>query len=510
MSSTQRPVILCIMDGWGDAPAGAHNAVSQAQTPHVDRLMAEGPLSFLDASGPAVGLPDGQPGNSEVGHMTIGSGRLIQQDLPRINDAIAAGTLKELDEMQEFIGKMRASGGAVHMLGLLSTGGVHAHSRHIQACANIFAEAGLPVHIHMFSDGRDTIPKIAEKMLEDFRKDLAASVQISSLSGRYFAMDRDKRWERTEIVRNLILSGHADYEAVSIDAGIEAAYARGETDEFISPTIVAGYDGLKAGDGLFMANFRVDRARQIMSAFITAELTDLTETTIPPLAASLAMTPLSDWLDPHVPHLFGPPDLSQGLGQCVSEAGFKQLRLAETEKYPHVTFFFNGGAETPFHGEDRAVIASPKVATYDMQPEMSAEQVLTRALEAVNAQDVSLIIINFANPDRVGHTGDIGAAIQAVEMVDKAVGALCAAVTQKNGVMIVTADHGNCEVMWDNDNACPHTAHTTNLVPCMLVGAEMGASLSDGTLADLAPTLLHLLDVPIPEVMTGKSLIRKR
>ena len=510
MHSEQKPVILCIMDGWGHAPASASNAVSVAHTPHVDRLMAEGPLSFLEASGPAVGLPEGQPGNSEVGHLTIGSGRLIKQDLPRINDAITDGSIEHMAEMQNFISAMQASQGAVHMLGLLSNGGVHAHSDHIRAVANIFARAGLKVHIHMFSDGRDTMPKIADEMLKKFREGLSETIQISTVTGRYFAMDRDKRWERTDSARQVILSGTADYSADSADAAIEAAYARGEQDEFISATCMSDYTGMEDGDGIFMANFRVDRARQIMSGFITPDDTGLPKTELPRLTASLAMTPLSDWLDPHVPHLFGPPDLSQGLGQAVAEAGLKQLRLAETEKYPHVTFFFNGGDETPFEGEDRSVIASPKVATYDLQPEMSAKDVLARAEEAISDNETSLIIINFANPDMVGHTGDLAAAIHAVETVDSAVGSLCQAITETGGIMIVTADHGNCEVMWDEANNCAHTAHTTNLVPCMLVGADRGLTLSDGTLADLAPTLLTLLNVPIPEVMTGKSLIQKQ
>ena len=509
MQSVQKPVILCIMDGWGHAPASEMNAVSAAQTPHVDKLMADGPLSFLEASGPAVGLPVGQPGNSEVGHLTIGSGRLIQQDLPRIDEAITSNSLTTLPEMQNFIAKMQQSGGSVHLLGLLSTGGVHAHSRHIQAIANIFAASGLKVHVHMFTDGRDTVPKIADQMLADFLNGLDDTIQISTVTGRYFAMDRDKRWDRTKLARDVILSGKADYLADTASEAIASAYARDEQDEFIRPTVISGYEGLKAGDGLFMANFRVDRARQIMSAFITPDMTELPAATIPPLAANLAMTPLSDWLDPHVPHLFGPPDLSWGLGACVADAGLKQLRLAETEKYPHVTFFFNGGAETAFTGEERAVVASPKVATYDLQPEMSAKDVLRRALDAIKGKQVDLIIINFANPDMVGHTGDIEAAIRAVETVDSAVGKLAAAVGAYGGTMIVTADHGNCEVMWDTANACPHTAHTTNLVPCMIVGADIGTELANGTLADLAPTILTMLGLRVPEVMTGKSLILK-
>lgn len=507
MTDRQKPVILCIMDGWGHAPASKTNAVSMAHTPHVDTLMRSGPRCFLTASGEGVGLPEGQPGNSEVGHLTIGSGRLIQQDLPRIDQAISDGKLANLPQMQQFIADMKASRGAVHMLGLLSSGGVHAHSRHIRACANLFAAAGLPVHIHMFSDGRDCPPKSADKMLAAFRSGLDASITISTLTGRYFAMDRDNRWERTIRARDVILLGSADYQADNAESAIKDAYDRGEMDEFISPTRIGDYKGMNDGDGLFMANFRVDRARQIMSAFLTPETTDLPPAKLPEFAACLSMTPLSDWLEPHVAHLFGQSDMSGGLGQTVAEAGLKQLRLAETEKYPHVTFFFNGGVEIPFASEERIVIASAKVATYDQQPEMRAAEILREAERAIKEGKTDLIIINFANPDMVGHTGDLSAAITAIETVDLAVGQLIEAVLAAHGVMIITADHGNCEVMWDAQNDCPHTAHTTNLVPCMLVGAKTGAKLNNGSLVDLAPTLLYLLNLPIPPLMTGKCLI---
>ena len=509
IQAPQTPVILCIMDGWGSAQAGAHNAVSAANTPTIDALMASVPHAALSASGPDVGLPEGQPGNSEVGHLTIGSGRLIEQDLPRIDGVIARDGLADMAEMQAFLSAMKTSGGAVHLLGLLSDGGVHAHSRHIRALANLLAASGLLVHVHMFTDGRDTMPKIADKMLADFQNGLDETVQISTVTGRYFAMDRDKRWARTQIARDVILHGKAPYQAADAAAAVQAAYERGEQDEFMQATSVDDYQGMADGDGVIIANFRVDRARQIMAGFFTPELTDLPEANLPQFAAALAMTPLSDTLDVHVPYLFGPPDLSQGLGATVSGAGMTQLRIAETEKYPHVTFFFNGGVEAAFAGESRTVVPSPQVATYDLQPEMSAAGVCNRAEQAITDKECDLVIINFANPDMVGHTGDVQAAIQAVECVDGAVGRLVAAIEAHGGVMLVTADHGNCEVMWDEDNHCPHTAHTTNLVPLMLVGAPDGYQLADGTLADLAPSLLDLLGLEQPDVMTGKSLIRR-
>ena len=500
------PVILCIMDGWGLGPAGDTNAVSSAKTPVFDRLMAQYPHATLEASGEAVGLPEGQPGNSEVGHMNIGAGRCVLQDLPRIHHAIAHDELAHLPELQGFIHSLKSSGGRVHLMGLFSNGGVHAHSAHTAALADIFASHGIEVILHAFTDGRDTLPKVALEQYEIFLQKLTSSPKIGTIIGRYYAMDIDNRHERTKAAFNAIATATAPWQAASYQEAVTAAYERGEGDEFIQATIIDGYDGLREGDGIFMTNFRVDRARQILTALLTPEVIGASATQRPDGLSYLTMSPVFS-NGPSLPYLFGAQDLSDGLGETVAKAGLRQLRLAETEKYPHVTYFFNGGEEAEFHAEDRTVIPSPTVATYDLAPMMSAQGVLERALQSIADDEHDLLIINFANPDMVGHTGDVAAAREAVETVDSCVGALTKAIEAKGGAMIVTADHGNCEVLWDFEAQSPHTAHTTNLVPVILVGGPKGAHIGDGCLADLAPSLLGLLGTSQPEVMTGKNLI---
>ena len=505
-ANRQSPVILCIMDGWGLAPAAETNAVSSADTPVFDRLMADYPNATLQASGPAVGLPEGQPGNSEVGHMNIGAGRCVLQDLPRIHNAIADDTLKDIPELCDFIDQLKASGGAAHLMGLFSDGGVHAHHAHCAALANHLAAGGIEVIIHAFTDGRDTLPQVAAAQYDDFAKALTQPVRWGTVTGRYYAMDRDNRHERTKQAFDAITTATASYQAKDYQEAVSLAYGRGESDEFISATIIDGYQGLRAGDGIFMTNFRVDRARQILTALRTPEVIGAPDSARPADLIYASMTPVfSD--KSALPYLFPPQDLSNGLGETVAAAGMRQLRLAETEKYPHVTYFFNGGEEAQFTQEDRTVIPSPKVATYDLAPMMSASGVLERALQSLEQEEHELLIINFANPDMVGHTGDVKAARQAVEMVDQCVGQLVTAVEAKGGAMIITADHGNCEVMWDHEARSPHTAHTTNLVPVILVGGPADARLHDGCLADLAPSLLSLLAIPQPDVMSGKSLL---
>ena len=500
-----KPVVLCIMDGWGIAPDSATNAVSAADTPVYDKLLATCAHARLEASGPAVGLPEGQPGNSEVGHMNIGAGRCVLQDLPRIHNAIADNSLASIAELRAFIDKLKTSGGRVHLLGLFSVGGVHAHSAHSAALAGLFHEAGIEVVLHAITDGRDTLPKSAHSEWQRFQKELDVPVTLGTVIGRYFAMDRDNRHERTAAAFDVIATAKAPHQAQGFDEAVHAAYERGESDEFITATIIGDYQGLAAGDGILMTNFRVDRARQILNALINPDVIERDEHDRPDDLHYLTMTPVFS-NGPDLPYLFGPQDLSNGFGETVAKAGLRQLRLAETEKYPHVTYFFNGGDETAFEAEDRTVVPSPKVATYDLAPMMSAEDVLARALSSLASHEHDVLIINFANPDMVGHTGDVEAAITAVEMVDRCVGALSEAVKEAGGAMIVTADHGNCEVMWDDAAKSPHTAHTTNLVPVILVGHD-DVSINDGCLADLAPTLLALLDVAQPEVMTGKSLL---
>ena len=491
------PVILCIMDGWGLAPASDSNAVTSAKTPHYDRFMANYPNACLQASGPAVGLPEGQPGNSEVGHMNIGAGRCVLQDLPRIHNAIADNSLADHQELAAFVAKLRATGGRAHLLGLFSNGGVHAHSAHIAAIANMISQQGIEVVLHAFTDGRDTLPKIANDLWAPFCASLEKPVCLGSVIGRYYAMDRDNRTERTTAASDAIISGTAHYHADTYEQAIASAYERGESDEFIQATTINAYQGLQEGDGIFMANFRVDRARQILQALLDQGPSSL---------CYLTMTPVFSGA-PKLPYLFGPQDLSDGLGEVVAANGLRQLRLAETEKYPHVTYFFNGGEEACFEAEDRTVITSPKVATYDLAPEMSAQGILETALTSIKTQAHELVIINFANPDMVGHTGDILAARKAVEMVDRCIGSLCHAIEAVGGAMIITADHGNCDVMWDADANSPHTAHTTNLVPVILVGGPENSTISNGCLADLAPSLLALLGLEKPEAMTGKNLL---
>ena len=502
-----KPVILTIMDGWGLAPASETNAVSSANTPIFDELCASYRYATLDASGPAVGLPVGQPGNSEVGHMNIGAGRVVMQDLPRIHDAIASGAFQDIPALADFITALRATGGKAHLIGLFSRGGVHAHTDHQRAMIHILQQAGIEVVLHLYTDGRDTLPRLALSEWEAFASQLDQPVTVGTVIGRYYAMDRDKRWERTKAAFDAMVKAVGVRQAASVPDAIAQGYEAGEGDEFIQATIIDGYRGMADGDGIFMSNFRVDRARQIFTAFLDPGEVGIPDSDVPALGPLLSMTPVfSPTAAPS--YLFGPQDLSHGLGEVVAEAGLRQLRLAETEKYPHVTYFFNGGNEVAFGQEDRLVVPSPKVATYDLQPEMSADDVLGAALKAVRDETHDLIIINFANPDMVGHTGDVAAARHAVETVDAAVGELREAVEAKGGAMIVTADHGNCEVMWDDEAKSPHTAHTTNLVPVILVGGAESTRLSDGVLADLAPTLCVLLGISQPAEMTGKSLLK--
>ena len=502
------PVVLCIMDGWGHRPDPSHNAVALAETPVFDQLMATCPHSFVAASGIDVGLPDGQVGNSEVGHMNIGAGRVVMQTLPRISAAVADGSLAAHPKLMALADQMIATGSTAHIMGLLSDGGVHAHKDHTLCVIRALAARGVKVAVHAFTDGRDVLPKAAINTMPDFLEQLPDTVTIASVIGRYFAMDRDHRWARTEAAFNAIVHGQsADAPASDCMAAIRQAYNRGESDEFIAATVIGGYAGMNDGDGIVMMNFRTDRARQILDAFFRPDTVDFPAR--PPIIASaIGMSSYSEPLDEFVDTLFPATELNDTLGTVVAAAGLRQLRLAETEKYPHVTFFFNGGEETMLPQEDRQMVQSPSVPTYDMQPEMSAEGVLQTALNSLNTQAHDLLIINFANPDMVGHTGDLAAAIQAVETVDECVGKLAEAVRARHGQMLVTADHGNCEIMWDDEANSPHTAHTTNLVPLILVNGASDTKLVDGRLADLAPSLLAMLGISQPSAMTGNSLLR--
>jgi 2,3-bisphosphoglycerate-independent phosphoglycerate mutase len=504
-----RPVVLCILDGWGERPATDDNAITRARAPNWHKLLARWPHSHLEASEHYVGLPDGQMGNSEVGHTNIGAGRVVFQDLPRIDAAIAEDRLATIPVLREFIDKMKESGGAAHLMGLLSPGGVHSHQRHIAALTQILAKAGLPVAVHAFLDGRDTPPKSAALYLQAFQEEIAGlrGVHIASVCGRYYAMDRDKRWDRLEKAFLAIVDGIGERAQNALRA-VEAAYARGETDEFVRPTAIAGYEGMHDGDGLLIANFRADRIREIASALLDPDFSGFQRKRRIKFAAALGLVEYSTELDRFLATLFPPDELGDTLGEVVARAGLRQLRIAETEKYAHVTFFFNGGRETVFPGEERILVPSPKVATYDLQPEMSAPEVTDKVVEVIRAHRFDVIVLNYANTDMVGHTGRIDAAIRAVETVDTCLGRLAEAVEQSGGTLVITADHGNAEMMRDPDTGEPHTAHTLNPVPFMMVNPPAKVrQLENGRLSDVAPTLLDILELSKPTAMTGHSLI---
>jgi 2,3-bisphosphoglycerate-independent phosphoglycerate mutase len=503
------PLVLCILDGWGERPNAVDNAIAVARTPVWHRLLARWPHAHLQASEHYVGLPDGQMGNSEVGHTNIGGGRLVLQDLPRIDAAIASGELATLPALRDFIGKLNGSRGTAHLMGLLSPGGVHSHQHQIAALARILAEAGVPVAVHAFLDGRDTPPKAAASYLGNFVADVAdlEQVHLATLCGRYYAMDRDKRWDRVEKAYRLIVQG-AGERAESPGRGVAAAYARGETDEFVQPTAIAGYPGMQDGDGVLIANFRADRVREIATALLDPDFSGFARGKRVTFAAMLGLVEYSTELGRFLGTLFPAEDLSDTFGEVVSRAGLRQLRIAETEKYAHVTFFFNGGREAVFAGEERILVPSPKVATYDQQPEMSAPEVTDRVVEAIRSHRFDVIVLNYANTDMVGHTGRLDAAVKAVETVDACLGRLSEAVEQAGGTLVITADHGNAEMMRDPETDQPHTAHTLNPVPFVVVNPPRPIRhLADGRLSDVAPTLLDLLGLPQPAVMTGHSLI---
>jgi 2,3-bisphosphoglycerate-independent phosphoglycerate mutase len=500
-----RPVVLCILDGWGIGPTEADNAPHLAHTPNFDRLMATCPHATLITHGRAAGLPEGQMGNSEVGHTNIGAGRVVAMDLGMIDLAIEDGTFFENPALADFIAALKASGGRAHVAGLASPGGVHAHQSHIVAAAQALSDAGLEVLVHAITDGRDVAPTSAAGQLAALTDALPERARIVTVSGRYFAMDRDNRWDRIERAYRTIVAGKGDVqpEAAAI---VRAAYDAGLTDEFIPPAPVAGYDGMRDGDGLFFVNFRADRAREILAAIGDPDFDAFDRGDRPALAALLGMVDYSKAHDRYMTTMFPKQEIVNTLAEWVAKQGLRQFHIAETEKYPHVTFFLNGGKEPPVPGEDRYMAQSPKVATYDLQPEMSAGEVTDHLVEAIGA-GYDLIVVNYANPDMVGHTGDLQAAIRACEAVDEGLGRVLEALDRAGGAMIVTADHGNCETMVDPVTGGPHTAHTTNPVPVIVVGGPAGATMRDGILADLAPTLLHLMGLPQPTEMTGRSLI---
>ncbi|WP_333828162.1 2,3-bisphosphoglycerate-independent phosphoglycerate mutase [Pararhodobacter sp.] len=500
-----RPVVLCILDGWGISPQTEGNAVALAKTPNFDAIMAACPHATLITHGRDVGLPSGQMGNSEVGHTNIGAGRVVAMDLGQIDLAIEDGSFARNPGLCEFIDRMHDSGGTAHLMAVVSDGGVHGHVAHLKAAVSALVAEGVPVVIHALTDGRDVAPVSAQGFIADLDAWLPEGARIATVTGRYWAMDRDSRWERVERAYCAMVraQGEAAPDAVS---AVTRALARGETDEFIAPTVIGDYDGARGGDGFFCLNFRADRAREIMAAIGAPSFHGFEAGRRVDWAILLGMVEYSEAHNAFMHTAFPKRVIHNTLGSWVAQHGLRQFRLAETEKYPHVTFFLNGGREAPETGEDRQMPPSPKVATYDLVPEMASAQVTDRLIEAIGA-GYDLIVVNYANPDMVGHTGDLAAAIAAVESVDAGLGRVMAALKAAGGAMLLTADHGNCEQMTDPVTGGPHTAHTTNPVPVALIGGPEGARLTDGRLADVAPTLLALLGLEQPPEMTGRNLI---
>jgi 2,3-bisphosphoglycerate-independent phosphoglycerate mutase len=501
----KQPVMLVILDGFGWREDNADNAVRQAKTPTFSGLWETCPHAFLRTSGGDVGLPDGQMGNSEVGHLNIGAGRVVKQELVRIGEAVKDGSIAKAPAFVDLAAKLKQSGGTCHLIGLISPGGVHAHQDHGAALARLLTEAGVKVAVHAITDGRDTPPQSAAADLERMQAALPDGATVATVVGRYFAMDRDKRWDRVEKAYKVMVEAEGDRQPDAVSA-IKAAYAAKTFDEFVPPAVIGDYSGMKDGDGILCFNFRADRVREILGALLDPGFDGFSRAHTIKFAAAVGMTRYSDALAPLIGTLFEPASLHNILGEVVAAAGKTQLRMAETEKYPHVTYFLNGGEETPYAGEDRIMVPSPKVATYDLQPEMSAPELTDKAVEAIDGGTYDLIVLNYANPDMVGHTGSLPAAIKAVETVDTGLGRIVEAIRKRQGSLLVTADHGNCELMRDPETGGPHTAHTTNPVPVVLMSSA-GKPIHDGRLADLAPTLLALLGIRQPSDMTGRSLV---
>ncbi len=512
MLKRPKPLVLLILDGFGYREDQSYNAISMAKTPCWDRLHKNNPTTLLDCAGGSVGLPDGQMGNSEVGHLHIGGGRLIRQELSKVSEVIKNGDFFSNKTLCKAVDTALAKDKALHVLGLLSPGGVHSHELHIAAMIELAIKRGLKkVYLHAFLDGRDVPPKSAMesiKLMEAKFAELGAG-RIASITGRFYAMDRDNRWERVQKAHQLIAKGKTDHQVNSAEQGLEESYARDETDEFVLPTSVLDGDGkpivLDPEDSVVFMNFRADRVREISRALTDVDFNEFERGCEPHRGCYVTLTQYHQDFDYLV--AFPPVDVKNGLGEVLANSGLKQLRLAETEKYAHVTFFFNGGIDEPFENEDRILVPSPKVKTYDMQPEMNAAEVTDHMLDAIKGEKYDVIICNYANCDMVGHTGVVDAAIVAVETIDQSLQKIVEAIESVDGQMLITADHGNIEKMIDEETGQPHTAHTTNLVPLVLIGGTK--SLADGgSLSDLAPTMLDILGVTQPVEMTGKSLIQ--
>ncbi len=503
-----KPVMLIIMDGFGVSDQKEGNAIAAARIPNIDRLKESYPYTTIKASGLDVGLPEGQMGNSEVGHLNLGAGRIVYQDYTRINLAIQDGSLKKNSALIEVMDQTKKSGSDLHLMGLLSDGGVHSHNTHLYALMEMAKERGLErVWIHAILDGRDVPPKSALAYFKELEKKIQTIGigKVATVAGRYYSMDRDRRWDRTEMGYRAMTQGEG-FVADTAENAVSESYDRGESDEFLKPTVVDSEGLIKDDDGIIFFNFRPDRARQITKAFVNEDFCEFEREKLN--VHFVCMTQYDETID--APVAFPVDYLKDTLGDTVSRAGMRQLRIAETEKYAHVTFFFNGGKEAPNPREDRELIPSPKVATYDLKPEMSAVEVTEKVIEKIGDGIYDMIVLNYANADMVGHTGIFDAAVKALEVVDACVGKVAAKVLECGGAVLLTADHGNAEQMYDPDTAQPHTAHTTNPVPFVLIMDNENARLrDDGILADVAPTMLDLLGLAVPATMTGTSLIAK-
>ncbi|MBU0622840.1 MAG: 2,3-bisphosphoglycerate-independent phosphoglycerate mutase [Gammaproteobacteria bacterium] len=504
------PVLLLILDGFGYREDADFNAVAHAQKPNWDRLWGKYPHTLINTSELLVGLPKGQMGNSEVGHLNIGAGRVVYQDLTKVDLAIEDGSFERNPALVQAVETAKNNGGALHIMGLLSAGGVHSHEAHIHAMLAMAAHAGLKkIFLHAFLDGRDTPPRSAATSLQALQEQCSrlGAGRIATICGRYFAMDRDNRWERVQLAYDLLAQGKAPFAAADAITGLFAGYARAENDEFVQATVIGDAVAMQDGDVAVFMNFRADRAREITRALTDGQFTGFNRSRFPKLANFTTLSSYGE--DFHLPCAYTADTIHNGLGEYVSSLGLKQLRIAETEKYAHVTYFMSGGREQPYPGEDRILVPSPKVATYDLKPEMSAFEVTDKLEAAIRSKQYQAILCNYANGDMVGHSGDMEAAVKAVEALDTCVGRVVEAMLECGGEVLITADHGNAEQMLDRTTNQPHTAHTLNLVPFLYIGRKAAiAPEGEGALRDVAPTLLAMMGLPQPPEMTGKSLIR--
>lgn len=506
---SKKTITLLILDGFGHSTNQDHNAIAHATTPNLDFLKSHYPHGLINASENHVGLPDGQMGNSEVGHISIGAGRVVYQDIQKINKSIKNNELKNNKALKDSFDKLKKNQGRLHFLGLLSDGGVHSHYDHFEAFLKIAKDNAIEhTFIHAFLDGRDTPPKNAKKYLDKLNTWISSNSYgiIGSISGRFYSMDRDNRWDRIKLAYDMLANGKTDHVYKDSIGALDSAYQRGETDEFVLPSLIDTKSIIKENDMVIFLNFRSDRGRELTRAFKDKSFNEFERSTELTNLNYLTMTCYDQKFD-NIQVLFPPEKLSNTLGSYLADKGLTQLRIAETEKYPHVTFFFNGGEEAKFNNEDRILIPSPDVRTYDLQPEMSVYEVSKRLVESINSKKYNLIICNFANGDMVGHTGNMEAAKKAVEAMDKCIGNIISATENISGSLIITADHGNAELMLDVENNQIHTQHTTNLVPFIIMDKRAKKVSNNGSLSDIAPTILTLMDIEIPNEMTGKNLI---